>query len=321
MIPKTLSAVLAAVACSASLTQAQLLLHDNFTGETALPEQEWTIQSSLLNSLAAAISDPPLTNVRPMLNFGYYGMQMTGVTNIYEFTGIQSVANFTPPFTLITKVNGLVASGCPFAIFLVNSNLTQWLNLQGNVSSINSGYYGVWLNYTGLGKTVGSRGVSLFASPSTNVLYTVQFSIASDGTASASCTDAYGVGGALSGFMAGRGPFYVILAQKEGYPSVPGPNAAVWESDALGYGTSPPPLPPVLSLNLGPAPIWSTNGMSLELTGPYGSYVVEAVSNLSAPLRWQTVQYYSSSNWSFRFDFTDSLATNYGGRFYRARSQ
>ena len=36
-------------------------------------------------------------------------MQMSGVTNIYQFTGIQSVSNFTPPFTLTAVVNGEVS--------------------------------------------------------------------------------------------------------------------------------------------------------------------------------------------------------------------
>ena len=46
---------------------------------------------------------------------------------------------------------------------------------------------------------------------------------------------------------------------------------------------------------------------------------MEAVSSLSDPLRWQTVQIYSTSNWSFRYDFTDLSATNYHRCFYRAR--
>ena len=46
---------------------------------------------------------------------------------------------------------------------------------------------------------------------------------------------------------------------------------------------------------------------------------MEAVSGLSDPLRWQTVQIYSTSNWSFRYDFTDLSATNYHRCFYRAR--
>jgi formylglycine-generating enzyme required for sulfatase activity len=320
MNPKTLTAVMMAVACSASLAQAQLL-YDDFTGDSALDTSIWTVQSSLLNSLAAAASTPALTLVPPVLGFGPSGLQMSGVTNIYEFTAIQSVSDFAPPFTLSATVNGLVAAGFPFAIYLVSGDLSQWLSIGGNVGANNGGYYGMWVNYTGSGKTLGNRGVSLFASPNTNVWYTLQISIGSDGAASAAVSDGGGVEGVLSGLAAGMGPYYIFLGQKEGYPAVPGPNVALWQSVELVAGQTPPPVPPPLSLNLGLAPVWSTNGMNLELRGPSGSYLAEALSSssISYPMRWQTVQTYATSNWSFRYDFTDSSATNYSRSLYRAR--
>ncbi len=211
---KTFSTALAVLACSAGLAQAQLL-SDTFTNDSALKTSLWTEQSSLLTNLTNDFS--PL--VPPVLAFGPSGMQMSGVTNIYEFTGIQSVSNFTPPFTLTAVVNGEVAAGCPFVILLVNSNLTQWLSVQGNVSVSNSGYYGLWVNYTGSGNSLGYRGVPLFASPSTNVWYTFQFGVGSDGNGSVSVSNAAaGVEGTLSGLEAGLGPYYVVLGQKEGYP-------------------------------------------------------------------------------------------------------
>ena len=190
-------------------------------------------------------------------------MQMSGVTNIYEFTGIQSVTNFTPPLTLSTTVNGLVAAGCPFAIFLVNSNLSQWLSLQGNVSSINSGYYGMWVNYTGSGKGLGNRGVSLYASPNTNVWYTLQFSIGSDGNGSVTVSDTNGVEGVLSGLAAGLGPYYVVLAQKEGYPAVPGPNVALWQSVRIVTGPNVAAGPAAAVAEPGPG-----SGMEHQRDGP-----------------------------------------------------
>jgi hypothetical protein len=34
-------------------------------------------------------------------------------------------------------------------------------------------------------------------------------------------------------FYVGKGPFYVVLAQREGYPFVSGPNTAIWQSVAV----------------------------------------------------------------------------------------
>ena len=58
--------------------------------------------------------------------------------------------------------------------------------------------------------------------------------------------------------------------------------------------------------------------MSLEMRGPSGAFLAEGVLSLVDPLRWQAVQLYSTTNWSFRYDFADAGATIYGRRFYRA---
>ena len=143
----------------------------------------------------------------------------------------------------------------------MNGDLTTVvLKMQGNVSVSNSGYYGLWLNYTGSGNWLGNRGVSLFASPSTNVWYTFQFGIGSNSDAWVSVSDAGGVEGTLSGLEAGLDPYYVVLAQKEGYPADPGTNIALWQSAKLVAGSgSPPPAPP-LTLSVGLAPVRTPMG-------------------------------------------------------------
>ena len=71
---------------------------------------------------------------------------------------------------------------------------------------------------------------------------------------------------------------------------------------------------PTVRLALGPAPIWSTNGMSLALDGPVGSnYVIEASSDL---VNWTPTQSFTLTNSPFYF--RDAPATNSPGRFYRA---
>lgn len=73
-----------------------------------------------------------------------------------------------------------------------------------------------------------------------------------------------------------------------------------------------PPRP--FSLNLGPAPVWGTNGLSLALAGPVGSnYLIQASTDLA---NWMPVRYFAITNSPFYFN--DATATNSGARFYRA---
>ena len=58
---------------------------------------------------------------------------MSGVNGVYQFAGISSLAAFTPPFTLNTTVMGTLSYGNAFAVFLVNSNLSQWLDINGDL--------------------------------------------------------------------------------------------------------------------------------------------------------------------------------------------
>jgi hypothetical protein len=71
---------------------------------------------------------------------------------------------------------------------------------------------------------------------------------------------------------------------------------------------------PTVRLALGPAPVLSTNGMSLALDGPVGSnYVIEASSDLA---NWTPTQSFTLTNSPFYFH--DAPTTNSPGRFYRA---
>jgi len=71
---------------------------------------------------------------------------------------------------------------------------------------------------------------------------------------------------------------------------------------------------PTARLALGPAPVWSANGMSLALNGPVGSnYVIEASADL---VNWTPIQSITLTNSPFYF--RDAPATNSPDRFYRA---
>jgi hypothetical protein len=71
---------------------------------------------------------------------------------------------------------------------------------------------------------------------------------------------------------------------------------------------------PRVTLDVGPAPIWSTNGLSLALDGPLGSnYLIQTSTDL---VNWTPIRYFGITNSPFYFN--DAAATNSGVRFYRA---
>jgi hypothetical protein len=304
---KTFTLAVVAITGFAGLCQAQLL-SDNFTADSGLNTNLWTDQSSLLVSLALA---PGAALLPPVLGFGPSGMQMSGINGTNEFAGLQSLATFAPPFTLNTTVEGVAAYGYPFQVFLVNSNLTQWFFIGGNVGSYNGVYYGIWANYTASGGPVGYRGEELYYQPDPDVWYSFRISLETNGNASVVLTTNGVVLAAQGGLQVGTGPFYVILAQREGVPAVIGPNVAVWQSVNLTAGATP--LPVLLQ-----APIWTTNGVNLALQGPVGNYLIEASRDLSSPTNWQVIQNGAITNSLFYYHCTDPAATIYNQRFYRA---
>jgi hypothetical protein len=156
-------------------------------------------------------------------------MQMSGVNGTYQFAGIQSLAAFAPPFTVNTTVMGTLSYGNAFVVFLVNSNLSQWLDINGDLIP-NTCYQNVWINHTGSGIPLSSLGNALYGKPSLGVFYTIQISVGTNGNASVALMTNGGTLASQSGLSVGDGPFYVVLAQREGLPCVSGPLAATWQS-------------------------------------------------------------------------------------------
>jgi hypothetical protein len=113
--------------------QSSTLLADNFT--------LWTTSSALLTALAAASSSPLASFVTPQLSFSQSGMQMTGPTEDYQTTGVQSLSAFTAPYTVVTYVAATQGTGDPFEIFLASADLTQFLTVTANVSPVYGGFW------------------------------------------------------------------------------------------------------------------------------------------------------------------------------------
>jgi hypothetical protein len=112
--------VAGSVTSSVALLEMPVTFSDQFANDSGLNAALWTTTSSLLNHIAAYGEGGCNGNtfVPSALSFGPDGMQMTGANQNYQFTGIQSAAVFSPPFTLNAAVTGTIANGCPFELFL-----------------------------------------------------------------------------------------------------------------------------------------------------------------------------------------------------------
>ncbi len=186
---------------------AQTLLLDNFT--------LWTSSSSFLNNLAAATSSPAGTFVAPQTTFtGTTGLQMSGLTEDFTLTGLQSLATFSAPFTVVAEVTPTEGTANPFAIYLASADLTQYLTLHANVSPT---YEGFWANAPNvdflynLGEQFSPNLV-----PQMNTEYKVVIQINGTGDGTVKVYSGGKLLGTLSSLQAGTGPFYLVIGQRIG---------------------------------------------------------------------------------------------------------
>lgn len=199
-----------------------ICLYDNFT--------IWTTDSPFLTALARASSNPPAAFVSPTLGFGQSGLEMSGPTQDYQTTGMQSLRAFSAPFTFTTFATATQGTADPIELFLANSDLTQYLTV---TVSFNPTYNGIWADATNIAQLwqLGEQ-FQPPISPAFNTLY--EFIVTVDGSGNATVTvKAQGtVLGTLSNLTPGTGPFYVVLGQRIG-DAPPGSQAASWKSVSL----------------------------------------------------------------------------------------
>jgi hypothetical protein len=84
----TVAAAVAMLSANCFTTPAIGQISDNFTTDSTLNTAIWTAQPSFLTALASASSSPGSPFLNPILSLGTAGMQMSGVSGTYEFTGI-----------------------------------------------------------------------------------------------------------------------------------------------------------------------------------------------------------------------------------------
>jgi hypothetical protein len=261
-------------------------LMDNFYTDGGLNPSFWQTQSPLLTSLAAMNG----LQVLPSLSFSPSGLQMWGIGGPGQFMGIQSTAPYTAPFSFSATVTGLSQDAVPFEIYLVSNDMQQWLSVAGHLGGRghprgevrvhffgpfggagfgvptgggNSPEYGVWVNHTGSGKPISALGDKLYPYPLAGMPYTIQISVGVDGLASVTLLDANHVLLASESVPVGTGPFFVVLAGRDG------PTYAEWQSVQV---TPEGPVAPAAAVAPAVPPTPDMAYFQQQLT-PYGTWI------------------------------------------------
>jgi hypothetical protein len=243
----------------------------------------WVPQGNVLSALTAMNGAAPIT---PSISFGPAGMQMAGTGGPMQFAGLQSRVPYSAPFTFSARVTASAQFAIPFEVYLVSADLHQWISLAGHVGgaghrdgdvrvggalpffhgAVNiplgerpSPEHGVWLNYSGSGQPISALGNKIAEHAAPGIPYAIQITVGQDGMASAAFQDAAGLTlGGQSGLPVGMGPFYIVLAERDG------PTFSSWQSVQL-TPLAPPPVavaPPTPTFDY----------FQMQLT-PYGHWI------------------------------------------------
>lgn len=237
---------------------------DIFSNDTSLNTQLWTMNGPVLQNTASSLGE---NFVSLQLSFSKTGMTMGGVNGLYQMTGMQSNNNFTPPFTVQTTVEGNVATGNPFTIFLVSRDLQNKVLIFGDTDP-NSGYTGIWAGNS----QYHDQDTCLDAHPQNNIFYSFTITVDKNGKANITLSHGNNILGTLDNVNAGTAPLYLILGQYEGYPNDgPGPNQAIWQ---LASVSSSLIIPTVTSISPISGPTAGGTSVSINGTGFTGATAV-----------------------------------------------
>ena len=154
--------------------------------------------------------------------------------------------------------------------------------------------HGVWANYTGSALPLAALGVKLVEHAIPGVPYTIQMTVGPDGLGSVAFQDPAGVTlGARNVMPVGTGPFYVVLAVRNG------PTLATWRSVQLA-SLAPPP---VVEVPTAP-PATPTFDYFQGQLSPYGQWIdAPGIGSCWVPAQASTVPgwrpYMDSGHWEF----------------------
>jgi hypothetical protein len=155
---------------------------------------------------------------------------MSGPTEDYQTTGMQSLKAFSAPFTATIFAAPVQGQADPIEIFLASADLSQYLTVSVN---FNPTYEGIWVDATNLGALwqLGEQ-FSPQITPTYNAMYEFIISVDASGNATVTVEAQGNVLGTLSNPQPGKGPFYVVLGQRIGL-APQGSQAAFYKSVSL----------------------------------------------------------------------------------------
>ena len=266
-------------------------ISDNFASDSSLDATCWQTATPLLAQVATAVGlnstyGAPATDVAPTLAFNGTDMDMQGSSTAGSFTGVQSASAYSAPFVFNTSVEGIQSYGNTFLVSLVNAAGTEGFTVAGNLPQGNAPYDGVWANNE-VGAAEGDSdpgNTDLIASPNDGVTYNVSMSIDSAGDGTVTVTYSGGSVTKSVGNVGTSGPFYVVLGQWQGSPSVGnGPNEAAWYSASLttSCGTGSSFSDVFAQDNALNSACWSTSGSVLNNVANYLNGSTLVAPNLS----------------------------------------
>jgi hypothetical protein len=253
-------------------------LSDDFSHDTSLNESLWQINGPVGSVLGPKDAGISLVALEPA--FSSKGMEIAQVNDRQEVGTIQSIENFTPPFTVSAAVEGTVSNGHTFGFAISSAEASSGILVYGNLNDTNCSnlvncgdpavcgnpanpsippdqcYYGIDAKIGHDGNWTGSK-TTLYRTPSVNVTYALQISVDASGSASYSISQGGQVLGSMGTARVGTGPFYIVLEQAEGSPVGNGrANQAYWKSVSLSATVG------TLSTSTSPGP--SSSGIPVD---------------------------------------------------------
>ncbi|MGA1975906.1 MAG: hypothetical protein ABSG92_09755, partial [Conexivisphaerales archaeon] len=111
------------------------MLQDDFTQDTSLNTNLWQINGpvgSVVGPDDAGVNQIPLAPT-----FSPAGMTIAQINGSQEYGTIESIADFTPPFTVTGVVEGIVSNGHTFGLAISTQDASTGVLVYGNVNATN----------------------------------------------------------------------------------------------------------------------------------------------------------------------------------------
>jgi hypothetical protein len=206
--------------------------------DSSLNSQLWSVNGPASTAALTNFASPPAAIVAPELSFtSDNGLEISGIGHDYHQTGIQSISNFRPPFTVTAACMSAASHAAPVELAVTTADGGAGIAIidgQGGDES-NTGFIDLsprppgvaWLQIGQLSPLA----------PDDGTPYTLAISVDADGKATVAASSGSWMLGKGAARI-GSGPFHVVIAQGAGAQPVPGPNHGYCKAIQVTYGTA-----------------------------------------------------------------------------------